>query len=72
MIYLDSRDNVQRWGSEEISIKYYNPMKKRVAKYFPDFYVEYKKQGGGVKKCLIEIKPLRECTHPNIPRGRRM
>ena len=64
MKYLDDRESVIRWASEEISVPYYNPMKKRVAKYFPDFYVEYKKKEGGVKKCLIEIKPLRECSPP--------
>ncbi|AIX18303.1 head completion protein [Synechococcus phage ACG-2014f] len=64
MVYLDSRETVQRWGSEEIAIKYWNPMKKKVARYFPDFYVEYVKKGGGIKKCLIEIKPHRECSPP--------
>ena len=68
MKYLDDRESVIRWASEEISVPYYNPMKKRVAKYFPDFYVEYKKKEGGVKKCLIEIKPLRECSPPKSTR----
>ena len=71
MKYLDDRESVVRWASEEISVPYYNPMKKRVAKYFPDFYVEYKKQGGGVKKCLIEIKPLRECSPPKYKKRTR-
>lgn len=64
MKYLDDREAVHRWGSEEIAIKYYNPMKKKVARYFPDFYVEYTKKGGGIQKCLIEIKPDRETRPP--------
>lgn len=64
MRYCDNNDKVLRWASEEISIRYYNPMKKRIARYFPDFYVEYEKKGGGVKKCLIEIKPERETKPP--------
>ena len=71
MKYLDDRESVIRWASEEISVPYYNPMKKRVAKYFPDFYVEYKKKEGGVKKCLIEIKPLRECSPPKYTKRTR-
>ena len=71
MIYLDNKDTVNRWGSEEIPIKYWNPMKKKVARYFPDFYVEYIKKGGGVKKCLIEIKPLRECSPPKYTKRTR-
>lgn len=64
MVYLDSRETVLRWASEEIAVPYYNPVKKRVARYFPDFYVEYKQKGGGIKKCLIEVKPARETKPP--------
>ena len=39
--YLDLNTSVISWGSEELSIKYYNPVKKRIARYYPDFYMEY-------------------------------
>jgi len=68
MRYLDTRDSVIKWASEEISIKYYNPVKKRMAKYYPDFYMEYKDKEGKIKKTLIEVKPLKETKPPQYKR----
>ena len=62
--YLDTNDNVLKWASEEIQIPYYNPVKKRPARYFPDFFMEYKNKEGKIKKCLIEVKPLKETKPP--------
>ena len=39
MRYCDTNAKVIAWASEEIAIKYYNPVKKKVARYFPDFYI---------------------------------
>ena len=41
MRYCDTTEKVIKWASEEIAIRYYNPAKKRMARYFPDFYMEY-------------------------------
>ena len=62
--YLDLNENVLKWASEEIQIPYYNPVKKRSARYFPDFYMEYTDKGGKTKKCLIEVKPAKETKPP--------
>ena len=67
MRYCDTTDHILRWASEEISIKYYNPVKKRAAKYFPDFYIEHK-LGDSIKKTLIEVKPLKETKPPQYKR----
>ena len=64
MRYLDITDSVITWASEEIQIPYYNPVKKRPARYFPDFFMEYKNKEGKIKKCLIEVKPLKETKPP--------
>ena len=39
MVYCDKNAKVTKWASEEISIPYYNPVKKRMAKYFPDLLI---------------------------------
>ena len=62
--YLDNTDSVLKWASEEISIPYYNPVKKRMARYYPDFYMEYINSSGKKKKCLIEVKPKKETKPP--------
>ena len=64
MRWLDSSDAVKSWASEEISLPYYNPVKKRMAKYYPDFYMEYVDSSGKTKKSLIEVKPLKETKPP--------
>ena len=66
--YLDETPEVLKWASEEIAIQYYNPVKKRKARYFPDFFMEYKNKEGQVKKCLIEVKPFKETKPPTYKR----
>ena len=67
--WLDSNPSVIRWGSENIVIHYYNPVKMRKARYYPDFYMEVEKNGK-VVAYLTEIKPYKE-TRPPINRGRK-
>lgn len=62
--YLDLNEKVLKWASEEISIPYYNPVKKRMAKYYPDFYMEYIDTSNKKKKVLIEVKPAKETKPP--------
>lgn len=60
MKWLDSRDAVIRWGSEEIIIPYLSPEDNKVHRYFPDFFVEYVDENGIVKKEVLEVKPRHE------------
>lgn len=62
--YCDTNAKVLKWASEEIAIQYFNPVKKRVARYFPDVYMEYINKEGSKKKVLIEIKPAKETKPP--------
>ena len=68
MRYCDTNTKVIKWASEEIAIKYYNPVKKRAAKYYPDFYMEYIDSENKKKKVLIEVKPLKETKPPQYKR----
>ena len=68
MRYCDTNTKVLKWASEEIAIKYYNPVKKRAAKYYPDFYMEYIDSENKKKKVLIEVKPLKETKPPQYKR----
>lgn len=64
MRYCDTNTKVIKWASEEIAIPYYNPVKKRPAKYYPDFYMEYIDSENKRKKVLIEVKPAKETKPP--------
>lgn len=63
MLYCDRTPEIIAWASEEIAIKYYNPLDKRVHRYFPDFIVKTSKD----KKYIIEIKPYKQTLKPKVP-----
>lgn len=60
MKWMDSRDAVIRWGSEEINIAYLSPLDNRVHQYYPDFFIEYRDVDGNILKEIVEVKPLHE------------
>lgn len=60
MQFFDSRPDIIRWGSEELSIPYLSPEDHRVHQYFPDFFIEYKDKNGKIIKEIVEVKPLHE------------
>lgn len=63
MLYCDSNKDITHWASEELPVRYYNPIDKKYHRYFPDFII---KTGKG-KKFMIEIKPYRQCKPPKPP-----
>lgn len=56
----DLNPNVIAWGSEEFKIQYWNPIKNRVANYFPDFIIKYRNTKGEIITEVIEIKPKKQ------------
>jgi hypothetical protein len=66
--YCDTKEHIKRWASEEITVPYYNPIKKRLAKYYPDFYIEIQAKDKPLEKILIEVKPFKETQPPKYKR----
>ena len=64
MLQCDSNPDIINWASEELAIRYYNPIDKRYHRYFPDFIVKTSKG----TKIIIEIKPSRQCKPPKPPK----
>jgi hypothetical protein len=58
--WLDQNPAILRWGSEELSIPYLNPLDGRVHRYFPDIVVLYKHKDGSLRKEIVEVKPYKE------------
>jgi hypothetical protein len=67
MIWLDKREDVLEWSSEEIFVRYRNPVNNRPRRYFPDFLVTKKNRDGKIETVLIEIKPDKETRPPDKP-----
>jgi len=66
--WCDKNENILEWGSEELYIPYYDPVKQRVRKYYPDFFIKVKESNGSIKKYIIEIKPKRQTQPPKNPK----
>ena len=64
MRYLDSRDEVVWWQSEEKRIPYYDPVAKRNRGYYPDFIVHYRRKDGICVTEVVEVKPERQVKGP--------
>lgn len=60
MVNCDTNPNILQWGSEEFSVKYWNPIKNKVCNYIPDFIIKYKGQDGKLITEVIEIKPKKQ------------
>lgn len=64
MDWLDQSESVIYWSSEELSIKYYNPVDNKIHRYFPDFIVKVRKKDGTVMTHVIEVKPEYQTKQP--------
>jgi len=64
MVYCDTHPDIIQWASEELPIRYYNPIDKKWHRYFPDFLVKTSKD----KKYIIEVKPSRQTSKPKAPK----
>ena len=67
MQWCESNSSVEEWASEEIIIPYRGPDGKP-HRYFPDFYMKVKEIDGRVKRYVIEVKPLKQCSPPKKPK----
>lgn len=69
--WADTRSNVVSWGSETVVIPYFNPVKKRQARYFVDIVITYLNKNGDTITEIIEIKPLAQCARPKKRGGKK-
>jgi hypothetical protein len=58
--FFDNNSNVLEWASEEIAIPYIKPTTQRIHKYWPDYYVMYRKANGDIIREIIEVKPEKQ------------
>lgn len=67
IIWLDSKPDIVKWGSECITIPYQmthyekdGDINLKSHSYYPDFYYEIKNKDGSMKKVVAEVKPMKE------------
>jgi hypothetical protein len=67
--WCDANPKVLEWSSESIVIQYFDPVKNKRRRYYPDVYMLVKGREKN-QQFVIEIKPFKE-THPPINRGKK-
>jgi hypothetical protein len=67
MKIFDSTTDIIEWSSEEIFVPYYNPVDKRMRRYFPDFVIKRKsKTTNNIDVIMIEVKPHKQTSPPTV------
>lgn len=64
MKWLDEKQSVIQWASEEVAIPYISPEDGRWHRYFPDFVVKMQGPNGQTKTVMIEVKPKHQTREP--------
>ena len=68
--WCDHNPNVLLWSSESIAIPYFNPVKQKECRYFPDFLIKVIDKDKKIEKnWLVEIKPYKEVI-PNTTKSK--
>ena len=62
--WCDTNTNILEWVSEPFAIRYYDPVKRKKRRYYPDFFVKVRDSSNNERSYVIEIKPLKEVNRP--------
>ncbi len=68
--WCDSNPGVITWSSEALQIEYFDPVKNKRRRYFPDFIMKTLGKDNKELTYLVEIKPLKEVMAPQISKGK--
>ena len=66
MRHCDLTESIHEWQSEEFWIPYISPVDKKIHRYYPDFFIKYTDKTGKLRSMVIEIKPKKQVTKPNM------
>jgi len=64
MQWCDVNESVLQWSSETLIIPYFDTVKNKNRRYYPDFMMEILKSDGKKETWVVEIKPYKETIQP--------
>jgi hypothetical protein len=64
MLWLDNKEDVISWASEEVKIPYISPVDGLKHHYYPDFIVKTRTKDNKTKTLMIEVKPKKQTKEP--------
>jgi len=62
--WCDNNTGVVQWVSEPFAIPYFDPVKKKKRRYYPDFLIKVVNKTNKITTYVIEIKPYKEVMAP--------
>lgn len=62
--WCDMNPSILSWVSEGLEIPYYDPIKKKSRRYYPDFMIKVLDKSKKEVIYVIEVKPFRETMPP--------
>lgn len=62
--WCDNNSGVLQWVSEPFAVPYYDPVKKKKRRYYPDFLIKVNGKDKKINTYVIEIKPKKEVMVP--------
>jgi len=65
--WCDHNEDVLLWMSEPFSISYFNILDKKFHKYYPDFFIQMKRDDI-IENYIVEIKPKSQLMKPKEPK----
>lgn len=68
MKFFDETSDVIMWSSEELIVRYNDPLTGKERRYFPDFIIKIKTRDGKEEVRMIEIKPFKQTKPPEKPK----
>lgn len=66
MNWVDNKDSIISWKSEETVIPYKSPIDNKWHRYFVDFQIQLRDSTGKLQTYLIEIKPEKQTRPPSV------
>ena len=69
---LDENPSILHWASEELTVPYWDPVKKKNRRYYPDFLIRKKDvKTGKEETVMIEVKPSSQSSLPVLKEGKK-
>jgi hypothetical protein len=62
--WCDRCHNVIAWSSEQVFVQYWDPISRKIRRYYPDFALSVMDKDGKVNQFLVEIKMTKEVKEP--------
>jgi len=70
MRWLDSNPGIIAWTSEGIEVPYFDPVRNKQRRYYPDFVMKTIGNDNKELTYLVEIKPYKEVMAPTLSKGK--